>query len=38
MNKISDIKQHMFLIQHQILLTHRGSDWNFLQEILLELQ
>lgn len=35
MNKISDIKQHMFLIQQQILLTHRGSNWNFLEEVLL---
>lgn len=35
MNKLSDIKEHMFLTKQQILLAHRGSNWNFLQEILL---
>lgn len=35
MNKLSDIKQHMFLTKQHILLARRGSNWNFLQEILL---
>lgn len=35
MNKLSDSKQHMFLIKQQILLAHRGSNLNFLQEVLL---